>query len=169
MLRSMTTIGLVLFGAVTSLAADIGRIRPLTAQLDDERFIVREKATNALITTDHKIALSAVARTAETGSPEARGRALHVLAMWHRSDKTSHAAVKAIAKRWQEDKNKRVTRLGHALAARTAPKPVLSSVQSSTWAVEGISVDEIVLDSIISVDVPVEPGFAPRIAVPMPY
>ena len=148
MSRFIAAMGIVLFAAVESEATDIGQIQPLIAQLDDERFSVREKATNKLIITDYKIALDAIARTVEYGSTEARGRALHVLAMWHRSDERSRHAVKATAKRFQASQKRHVTRLGAELAARTTPKPIQQAVLTSEWVVGG----EIALDSFITVE-----------------
>ena len=140
MLHTFAAIGLVLGSTLVSQAAETDDVQRWIAQLDNEKFAVREQATSDLISAHHQTALASVVRSAESGSPEAQARALHVLAMWHRSDKTSREAVTATTKRWQEAKNMHAVRLGNLLAAKTAPKPVPVTAQTITWAFAPVGV-----------------------------
>ncbi|MCG8583982.1 MAG: hypothetical protein MI757_04635 [Pirellulales bacterium] len=129
----------VLIAVIPGLAdaAEPNRVQRWLSELDHENFAVREKATSELIAANHEVALPAVAKAVEEGTPEASSRALLVLGMWHRSDSTSRAAVMATAKRWQGAKDLSAKRHGMQLAAMTAPKKLRPQVPNGIWAVGG--------------------------------
>ena len=159
MLRVFAVSALTLFGSLAAQAAETGAKAPdvqqWIAQLDNEKFKVREDATDKLITTEYKAAIKDIVRTAEAGSAEASTRALHILTMWHRADETSRDAVMAIATSGQAEKRPQLVRLGKRLAVKTRPKPVAQPPQPGKVIFLGGG-DRAVLAAPFAVGFPIE-------------
>ena len=138
MLRSVVVLMLVGFCARSVVAADgipsEDQVKQWVERLDSRKFAEREDATTKLITAGHAQAMLAVKQTVEKGSPEARTRATHILAMWHRSpDAAARQAVQAAAKRWQVSKDPRMARLGKAIVMRPVPADYHLQQTGNLW------------------------------------
>ena len=123
MLRTVSITVALLVCAVAANAADkpqdVSQVDRWIAELDHDQFEVRDAATAKLVNASQVGTIELLIRTAESGSPEARSRALLVLRNWFKSSDTKIRKVaQATAVEWQKAKDPQIARLGRAVVAK---------------------------------------------------